>query len=133
MHVKNAFLNGDLQDDIYMQQPQGFEEKNKKGLVCKLNKSLYGLKQALQERFHKFHSFMLSQGYQRRDTNHCLYTKWAKDGSFLILIFYVDDMLIAGTHIEDIANLKSKLTSSFGMKKRLRECQSHIGYAHCTK
>ena len=59
---------------------------------------------------------MLSQSYQRSDMDHCLYTKRAKDGSFLILILYVDDMLIAGTHIDEIANLKSKLNATFDMK-----------------
>ena len=116
MDVKAAFLHGDLQEEIYMQQPEGFEEKGKEGLVCKLKKSLYGLKQAPREWYHKFHLFMLSQSYQRSDTDHCLYTKRAKDGSLLILILYVDDMLIAGTNIDEIASLKSKLNATFDMK-----------------
>ena len=61
MDVKTAFLHGDLQEEIYMQQPEGFEEEGKDKLVCKLKKSLYGLKQAPREWYHKFHSFMLSQ------------------------------------------------------------------------
>ena len=59
---------------------------------------------------------MLSQSYQRSDTNHCWYTKQAKDGSLLILILYVDDMLITGTNIDEIASLKSKLNANFDMK-----------------
>ena len=59
---------------------------------------------------------MLSQGYQRSDTDHCLYTKQARDGSLLILILYVDDMLIARSNREDIASLKSKLNNAFDMK-----------------
>ena len=116
MDVKTAFLHGDLREDIYMQQPEGFEEKSKENMVCKLKKSLYGLKQAPREWYHKFHSFMLSQGYKRSDTDHCLYTKQAKDGSLLILILYVDDMLIAGKNIDEIAALKSKLNATFDMK-----------------
>ena len=111
-----AFLHGDLQKEIYMQQLEGFEEKGKEGLVCKLKKSLYGLKQAPREWYHKFHLFMLSQSYQRSDTDHCLYTKRAKDGSLLILILYVDDMLITRTNIDEISNLKSKLNANFDMK-----------------
>ena len=65
MDVKTAFLHGDLCEDIYMQQPKGFEEKSKEKMVCKLKKSLSGLKQAPREWYHKFHSFMLSQGYKR--------------------------------------------------------------------
>ena len=69
MDVKTVFLHGDLQEEIYMQQPEGFEEKGKEGLVCKLKKSLYGLKQAPREWYLKFHLFMLSQSYQRSDMN----------------------------------------------------------------
>ena len=60
MDVKTAFLHGDVKEDIYMQQLEGFEEKSKENMVCKLKKSLYGLKQAPREWHHKFHSFMLS-------------------------------------------------------------------------
>ena len=59
---------------------------------------------------------MLSQGYKRSDIDHCLYTKRAKDGSLLILILYVDDMLLAGTNIDELAALKAKLNDSFDMK-----------------
>ncbi|MCO5574509.1 hypothetical protein L7F22_028294 [Adiantum nelumboides] len=112
MDVKTTFLHGDLHEDIYMQQLEGFVEKSKEDLVW-LKKSLYGLKQASCEWYHKFHSFMLSQGYQRSNIDHCLYTKKAKDGSFLICILYVDDMLIARTNIDVIAALKSKLNDTF--------------------
>ena len=91
-------------------------EKGKENLVCKLKKSLYGLKQAPREWYHKFHWFMLSQGYRQSDIDHCCYTKWAKDGSFLILILYVDDILLAGSNIEVLASLKSKLKDNFDMK-----------------
>ena len=56
---------------------------------------------------------MLSQGYRQSDIDHCLYTKQAKDGSLLILILYVDDMLLAGTNIDELATLKWKLNDSF--------------------
>ena len=59
---------------------------------------------------------MLSQGYRRSDIDHCLYTKRAKDGSLLILILYVDDMLLASTNINELAALKSKLNDTFDMK-----------------
>ena len=59
---------------------------------------------------------MLSQGYKHSDSNHCLYTKKAKNNILLILILYVDDMLLAGTNIDEIATLKSKLNDNFDMK-----------------
>ena len=71
MDVKTAFLHGDLHEDVYMQQPEGFIEKGSEDLVCKLNKSLYGLKQSAREWYQKFHKFMLSQGYRRSEIDHC--------------------------------------------------------------
>ena len=59
---------------------------------------------------------MLSQGYKRSETDHCLYTKQAKDGSLVILILYVDDMLLAGRQMAEISALKSKMAKVFDMK-----------------
>ena len=59
---------------------------------------------------------MLSQGYKRSDIDHCLYTKQAKDGSLLILILYVDDMLLVGTNIKELVASKLKLNDSLDMK-----------------
>ena len=116
MDVKIAFLHGDLHEDIYMQQPEGFEEKSKEKLVCKLKKSLYGLKQAPREWYHKFHSFMLLQGYNFIDIHHYLYTKFAKDVSLLVLSLYVDDMLIVRSNIDEIATLQPNLNATFGLR-----------------
>ena len=99
-----------------MQQLEGFESKGKELLVCKLEKSLYGLKQAPRDWYHKFHAFMMSQGYRRSEIDHCLYTKRAKDGNLLILILYVDDMLIASKNKDEIDALKKKLHNNFDMK-----------------
>ena len=107
MDIKIAFLHGDLHEDIYVQQLEGFVEKDKENLVCKLKKNLYGLKQTPREWYHKFHLFMLSQGYKRSDIDHCLYIKRAKDGSLMILILYVDYMLLARMKIKELAALKS--------------------------
>ena len=85
-------------------------------MVCRLKKSLYGLKQAPREWYHKFHSFMLSQGYRCSNIDHCLYTKKATDGSLLILILYVDDMLLARSSMDEMATLQSKLNDAFDMK-----------------
>ena len=85
-------------------------------MVCHLKKSLYGLKQAPREWYQKFHTFMLSQSYKRSEIDHCLYTKRAKDGSLLILILYVDDMLITGKQLAEISALKSKMAKVFDMK-----------------
>ncbi|MCO5613008.1 hypothetical protein L7F22_067281 [Adiantum nelumboides] len=114
--VKTIFLHGDLHEDIYMQQPEGFVVIGKEHLVCKLKESLYGLLQAPRELYQKFHTFMLSQGYKRSDIDHCLYTKQAKDGSLLILILHVDDMLLARKNIDELVDLQSRLNDNFDMK-----------------
>ena len=65
LHVKTTFLHGDLIEEIYMEQLEGFEEKGKEHMVCKLRKSLYALKQAPQQWYKRFDSFMVSQNYIR--------------------------------------------------------------------
>ena len=64
MDVKTAFLNGDLHEDVYMVQPIGFEEVDKEGLVCKLNKSIYGLKQASRQWYLKFDKIVTLNGFK---------------------------------------------------------------------
>lgn len=72
LDVKTAFLHGDLHEEIYMEQPEGFAKKSKKKLVCKLKKSLYGLKQAPRQWYRKFDAFMKDQVYNRLASDHCV-------------------------------------------------------------
>ena len=106
LDVKTAFLHGELEEEIYMQQPEGFVPKGKEELVCKLKKSLYGLKQAPRQWYKKFDSFMSSHQFIRCDFDHCVYFKALSDGSFIYLLLYVDDMLIAASDIAEIDRLK---------------------------
>ncbi|MCO5577255.1 hypothetical protein L7F22_031082 [Adiantum nelumboides] len=110
MDVKMAFLHRDLEEDAYMVQPEGFEMESKKPkrakLVCRLCKALYGLKQGSRQWYLKFDKYMQSQGYERSQEDHCLYTQKLSDASLIMLILYVDDMLIAGKSKDEIANLK---------------------------
>nr|GFB67907.1 retrovirus-related Pol polyprotein from transposon TNT 1-94 [Tanacetum cinerariifolium] len=98
MDVKTDFLHGDLDKEIYMEQPEGFQVKGKEEYVCRLQKSLYGLKQAPRQ--------------------------WFGDDDFIILLLYVDDMLIVGKNIERIAQLKRDLSKSFAMKDLGRQYRS---------
>ena len=91
-----AFLHGELEEDIYILQPEGFAKTCKENLVCRLKKSLYGLKQELRYWYKRFNSFIISLGYNRLSSDHCAYYKRFKDNDFIILLLYVDDMLIAG-------------------------------------
>jgi hypothetical protein len=71
LDVKTAFLHGDLDEKIYMEQPEGFIAKGKEHLVCRLKKRLYGLKQAPRQWYKKFDSFMVEHGYKRTTSDHC--------------------------------------------------------------
>jgi hypothetical protein len=95
MDVKTAFLHGDLDEQIYMEQPEGFSQPGQEHLVCKLKKSLYGLKQSPRQWYKRFDSYMIKIGYRRCEYDCCVYVKSLDDGSFIFLLLYVDDMLIA--------------------------------------
>ena len=90
--------------------------KGKNNLLCRLKKILYGIKQATRKWYLKFDRFMIEQGYSRCHSNHCVYFKKLENGSYIILLFYVDDMLVAGSNMQDINVLKKKLANSFAMK-----------------
>ena len=108
--------NGSQPKEICMQEPEGFEVKGKENIVCKLKKSLYGLKQAPRQWYKKFDSFMMSHGYNRTSSDHCVFTRKFSDDDFIILLLYVDDMLIIGHDSSKIDRLKRELSKSFSMK-----------------
>ena len=73
LDVKTAFLHGDLEEEIYITQPDGFKVAGKENWVCKLNKSLYGLKQSPRQWYKRFDQFMIGQNYTRSNFDHCVY------------------------------------------------------------
>ena len=83
LDVKTAFLHGDLEEEIYIQQPEGFEVKGKENLVCKWKKSLYGLLQAPRQWYKKFDSFMMIHGCNRTTSDHCVFTRNFSDDDLL--------------------------------------------------
>lgn len=116
--VKNAFLHGDLDEEIYMELPPGYEESSK-GLVCKLERSLYGLKQSPRAWFGRFSNAMKSYGYSQGNSDHTLFFK-KKDGKITILIIYVDDMINTGDDIDELHKLEGKISMEFEIKKLRR-------------
>eukprot|EP00253_Pinus_taeda_P030085 PITA_30085 len=116
LDVKTAFLHSDLDEEIYMEQPEGFVQHRNAKFVCRLKKSLYGLKQSPRQWYKKFDSFMLSQKYVRSEYDHCVYFKQLNNGMFIILVLYVDDMLLASKSIEEINRLKTQMARTFDMK-----------------
>ena len=113
-----------------MVQPKGFEAKEKEHKVCRLKKSLYGLKQALRQWYKMFDSFMVCQGYTKIDADHCVYVRQFPNGKLIILLLYVDDMLIVGQDANMVSSLKKELFKSFDMKD-LGPAR-HSGYADFT-
>ena len=125
MDVKTAFLHGDLEEEIYMSQPQGFEVKGKEDFVCRLKKSLYGLKQAPRQWYLRFDEFALKCGFYRCNFDHCCYIM-KNSTSMIILLLYVDDMLLVGSNLHSIEMLKQTLAKEFAMKD-LGEAKKILG------
>ncbi|RVW53628.1 Retrovirus-related Pol polyprotein from transposon TNT 1-94 [Vitis vinifera] len=116
LDVKTAFLHGNLEEEIYMKQPEGFVDSDKSNHVCFLKKSLYGLKQSPRQWYKRFDAFMVSHEFMRNQYDSCVYFKTLPDGSFIYLLLYVDDMLIAAKNRAEINKLKQLLSSEFEMK-----------------
>lgn len=115
LDVNNAFLHGDLHEEIYMTHPPCLRRKGEEHLVCRLHKSLYGLKQASRQWFAKFSEAVQSAGYVQSKADYSLFTK--KQGkSFTALLIYVDDILITGNDSASIVALKKFLHSHFRIK-----------------
>ncbi|KAA0055650.1 hypothetical protein E5676_scaffold16G00150 [Cucumis melo var. makuwa] len=115
MDVKTAFLNDDLEEEIYMEQPEGFIVHDQESKVCKLDKPLYGLKQALKQWHEKLENLLMSKGFTVNESNKCIYYK--TEGRLCIIIcLYVDDMLIFGSNLHFINDVKSMLSANFDMK-----------------
>ncbi|CAM9000464.1 unnamed protein product [Rhodiola kirilowii] len=116
MDVKTAFLNGDLDEEIYMKQPEGIIMPGNENKVCKLIKSLYGLKQAPKQWHQKFDEVILSSGFKLNQADKCIYSKFDNSGNGVIVCLYVVDLLIFGTNQKQVDLAKDFLSSSFAMK-----------------
>jgi hypothetical protein len=114
MDVKSAFLNGELEEEVYVHQPAGFVDSKNPGKVLKLKKALYGLRQAPRAWNAKLDASMVSLGFERRRHDHALYRR--SDGDeFLIVGVYVDDLIITGTSAKTIDCFKSQMHELFQM------------------
>lgn len=104
--VKNAFLHGDLEEEVYMDFPPGYGIINGSGKVCKLRKALYGLKQSPRAWFGRFTNAMKKYGYHQGNSDHTLFIKKTKDGKITLLVIYVDDMVVTGDDTDEIQKLQ---------------------------
>ena len=115
LNVKNAFLHGDLEDEVYMDIPPGYGTSSETKIVCKLERVLYGLKQSPWAWFSKFSSIMRKYGYHQSNSDHTLFQKH-RQGKVTTLIVYVDDMIITRDDVEEISRLQEHLATKFEMK-----------------
>ena len=92
MDVKSAFLNGDLEEEVYIEQPEGFILGNDKNLVCKLKKALYGLKQALRAWYACLDRYLQKQVFKRGNVDKTIYVK-VEHKNLTIIEVYVDDII----------------------------------------
>jgi len=115
MDVKTAFLNGDLDEEVYMEQPEGYVDPTHPEKVCQLIQALYGLKQAPKMWNAKLDAFLKSQGFDNIDPDSCLYLQM-DDGEIIIVLVYVDDLLLVGSSMEALNKIKKALRKRFEMK-----------------
>nr|GEU56410.1 zinc finger, CCHC-type [Tanacetum cinerariifolium] len=111
-----SFLNGDLDEEVYMKQPEGFVISGNEHKVCKLVKSLYEIKQAPKQWHQKFYEVVLSSGFHLNQSDKCVYSKFDSSDKGVIICLYVDDMLISGTDQNQVDKTKKFLSSKFSMK-----------------
>lgn len=123
MDVETDFLNGKVNYEIYVRQPQGYEDDVNK--VCKLNKSLYGLKESPRTWYDCFDEFLTSLGFDKSKFYYCLYTRKGENNSVYILIF-VDNVLICSESRSELIDVKNKLSNKFVMKD-LSKVKNYVG------
>ncbi|CAB4028654.1 Hypothetical predicted protein, partial [Paramuricea clavata] len=115
MDVTTAFLNGDLKEEVYMKQPEGFIDKGKEHLVCRLRRSICGLKQSPRCWNSVLDRKLKNMGFVQTTGDPCIYVK-EEGGEIFIIAVYVDDILLAGKNDQKINEVKQALAEQFQMK-----------------
>jgi hypothetical protein len=115
LDVSSAFLNGDLDEEIYVKQPEGFTVPGKEHHVYRLKKSLYGLKQSPRQWYLKLHDTFVDLGFKRLPSDNSIYV-WAKDKVKVIIPVYVDDLTMACNDLATRAQIKSELATRFKIR-----------------
>ena len=115
MDVKTSFLNGDIDETIYMVQPENFVSGEAKKMVYKLKKSIYGLKQASRQWYYKFHQVVIWFDFEMNLADDCIYHKFS-GSKYIFLVLYVDDIMLATEDIGLLHQTKRLLSKQFEMK-----------------
>ena len=114
LDVKSAFLNGEIKEEVYVEQPMGYEVKGKEEKVYRLRKALYGLKQAPRAWNSKIDGYFIKNGFNRSTSEPSLYVK-KKGTEFLVLCLYVDDLIYFGSSMNMVEDFKKKMMKEFEM------------------
>ena len=143
MDMKNAFLEGELEDEVYMLPPPGLKGMAKKGNVLRLKKAIYGLKQSPRAWYNKLSTTFNGRGFRNPELDHTFFTLITPSG-IIVLLVYVDDIIITGSDKEGMQATKEFLKSVFDIKdlgemnyflgielcRSKRGCLSHKGSMH---
>ena len=129
LDVKTAFLHGDLKEEVYVAQPEGYTIKGKEDKVYKLNKALYGLKQAPRDWNEKLNNVLGQLNFEKCTKEPALYLSRDKDQLLLVAV-YVDDLLITGSSMEAIQEFKKRMSSKFEMSD-LGKLTYYLGIEVC--
>eukprot|EP00253_Pinus_taeda_P035427 PITA_35427 len=112
MDVKSAFPNGVLKEEVYIEQPPGYEVEGQEHKVCKLKKALYGLKQAPRAWYNRIDAYLIENGFDKCDGEPTLYIK-ENDSKILIVVLYVDDLIFSSNDASLIADFNAVMKSEF--------------------
>ncbi|GAA0147836.1 transmembrane signal receptor [Lithospermum erythrorhizon] len=115
MDIKSAFLHGELLENVFVEQPQGYEKKGKEHLVYKLTKALYGLKQAPRTWYSKIETHFNKEGFKKCNSVQTLFTKRSAGGTLMIVSIYVDDLIYTRNDHELMRQFKTAMVKEFDM------------------
>ena len=116
MDVSTAFLHGELTDEVYMRQPEGFVEPGREHLVCRLKRSIYGLKQSPRCWNHALDTQLKVMGFQQTSSDPCLYVNLDSEGVTFLIAVYVDDIILGGKSEAKMKAVKKELSRKFEVK-----------------
>ena len=116
LDIKNAFMNGNLEKEVFMSPTSGFEKVFGQNKIYKLGKSLYGLKQSPRAWFEHFGTAVKSYGYHQSQIDHTMFYKHSEGGKIWILVIYVDDIILIGDDLKELTDLKKRMPQDFEIK-----------------